>query len=671
MVNFSDLKCYEADNSGSNGGPIETSNQIVSATPNNVFPNIDREEYFDEDQDFYRLVYFKNTSSEDMDSFKIGLSSGTPSDFTYLHWAYDPVALPDSGYKFSPYFEATGSTFVSEPDSSALDLQSFSVSCLFRTIKGQTFGGDVMLVNKGGFGSETPGQNLNYGIWMKSTGLIAGGFEETSGTDHYLTSTNSYNDGLWHFAVLEYNKTDSDFSLYVDDMLNTVDDVPTNASPENNTHPLVIGRNSRSSANWFIGQIDEVRVYNHRLGLSGREGIQSGNPTTTGLVYENKFGADDDILTGQETDSVYDSPIVDKWYGTQDGISDRFGTLKAGTAIPIWLHLHISQQTDATPLLDDYGVFLIEFDIAEGGSGTPSVPGSDGNTGGNEPPTTVDFKIALAGDWGCEPETNDVIDLIQDQDYDLVVGVGDNAYENSGCWVDKFNAIKSIFRLSAFGNHEYSESGGTSPYKTFFGVSKTYRTFQFKNIFFLIIDDNAFEDDSAPDFAEGSTQHNFIKSELARVKTDASVVWKIAVMHHPWFGTGADHEENEWDQIDEYHELFQNNKVSFVVTGHNHHWQRSHMCSYDSGSPESPNVVDSSSPYTRNSVGVIHVVTGTGGHDSGGGLYGNSDDAAFWAYRNKSHNGVWEIVASNEGKTLTCSFVDTGGSKFDTFTITA
>ena len=56
-----------------------------------------------------------------------------------------------------------------------MQLSQFSVAAWFKT--SANFGGDAFIVNKGGFGSESAGQNLNYGIWMASTEQIIGGFE--------------------------------------------------------------------------------------------------------------------------------------------------------------------------------------------------------------------------------------------------------------------------------------------------------------------------------------------------------------------------------------------------------------------------------------------------------------------------------------------------------------
>ncbi len=303
---------------------------------------------------------------------------------------------------------------------------------------------------------------------------------------------------------------------------------------------------------------------------------------------------------------------------------------------------------------------IVYSNVFGGSSGSG---GGSGGTGGNPPPTPTDYKIAISGDWGCEPETDDIINLIQTEGYDFTVGVGDNAYEAAGCWTGRFDVLLPNFN-SAYGNHEYSESGGISPYKTFFGHSLTYFTFKFENIQFFVIDTNIDSD-------VGSTQHNFISNALAASQNDSSIVWRIAVLHHPMYGSGSDHPYNEFNQRQNFHSLFQNNGVNFVCVGHNHNNQRTHQIAYNSSSTGSPNIIDSSSPYLRTVNAFIHVVTGTGGHDSGSSLYSLGSQPSYQAYQDRTMNMVWEIVASNGGNTLTCGFRDLNGDIHDQFVITA
>src|SRR5207244_4847300 len=79
------------------------------------------------------------------------------------------------GYQYSPSYAATGSTRHDIPDHSSLRLQRFSAAAWFNTTK--NYYTDALIVNKGGIGLETAGNNMDYGIWMKNDEKVYGGFE--------------------------------------------------------------------------------------------------------------------------------------------------------------------------------------------------------------------------------------------------------------------------------------------------------------------------------------------------------------------------------------------------------------------------------------------------------------------------------------------------------------
>ena len=87
----------------------------------------------------------------------------------------------------------------------------------------------------------------------------------------------------------------------------------------------------------------------------------------------------------------------------------------------------------------------------------------------------------------------------------------------------------------------------------------------------------------------------------------------------------------------------------------------SKQVAYNAGSPTNPTVFDATSPFVKTASGLIHVVTGTGGHDSGSSLYSLGSLPSFGLYQNRTNNGIFEVVASNNGKTLTCAFVTPNG----------
>jgi hypothetical protein len=184
-------------------------------------------------------------------------------------------------YHYDPSFTATGSNYFDKTSSLSLHLPQFSLAAWFKTTS--NFGTDSMIVNKGGFGSETAGQNMNYGIWMNSAERIKGGFESSSGTDFYVTSPNSYNDNKWHYAVVTYGG--STVILYIDGK-QVVSKSTGGASPDSSgSKPVRIAANSRTTpptGNFFTGNVDEVRVWKDDLTATEQSNAFAGTSFNTG-----------------------------------------------------------------------------------------------------------------------------------------------------------------------------------------------------------------------------------------------------------------------------------------------------------------------------------------------------------------------------------------------------
>lgn len=178
--------------------------------------------------------------------------------------------------------------FIDQADAAPLRLTQFSVACKFKTTAKYP-SVEAVLVGKGGYGSDTAGQNDNYGLRMMdgaNDGKIRGGFEEGTGTDHYCTSPLAYNDGEWHIAIVTYDQVT--VRLYIDGV-----EVATHATttvPETvNTNPLRIGANPRALNSFFRGDIDYVYVWNNDLTVSEVEAfVRNGTiPQTGAIVYSN------------------------------------------------------------------------------------------------------------------------------------------------------------------------------------------------------------------------------------------------------------------------------------------------------------------------------------------------------------------------------------------------
>src|SRR4249920_3227126 len=198
-------------------------------------------------------------------------------------------------------------------------LLKFTVAAWFNSNNSLSKSG--FLINKGGTGVETPGKNMNYGIWMNSRGNLIGGFENKSGTDYHVTSNHTYNDGVWHNVVVTYNGN-SELKLFIDGNLSgttkTGGAIPDFAV----TEPLRIGSNSYRPDNFFNGSIDEVRVWNRSL--------------------ENS-----EILKGYHT-NTFDSAgqLVYLPFKDNDKKSDASNAIKSGTLKPYGIYLNGSSYKD-------------------------------------------------------------------------------------------------------------------------------------------------------------------------------------------------------------------------------------------------------------------------------------------------------------------------------------
>jgi concanavalin A-like lectin/glucanase superfamily protein/Big-like domain-containing protein len=208
-------------------------------------------------------TYTPATDYTGPDSFTFKANDGTvDSNIATVSIA---VNNPGSGsYTYAPGFTATGSNYFDVASSSSLQLSSFSVAAWFKT--STNFGAEGFIANKGGIGSDSAGQNMNYQLSMSSTEQIKVGFETSTGADFFVSSPITYNDNQWHYAVVTYDGS-ANLVLYIDGV-QVASKSTGGASPETTgTKPVRIAANSRVTppTNFFTGDIDEVRVWKDDL----------------------------------------------------------------------------------------------------------------------------------------------------------------------------------------------------------------------------------------------------------------------------------------------------------------------------------------------------------------------------------------------------------------------
>lgn len=176
----------------------------------------------------------------------------------------------------------------------------FTLGAWFST--NNTFSKSGFLINKGGLGVDTPGKNMNYGIWMNKKGNIISGFENKSGVDYVVASNKTYNDGEWHNVIVTY---DGDTLRLFMDGMPTAYNRTGGASPDvSGIQPIRIGSNSLNLSNYFTGLIDEIRIWNRTLEYSEiLKGYNNNTYDTNGQVIYLPFGdgSDKNAITNAST----------------------------------------------------------------------------------------------------------------------------------------------------------------------------------------------------------------------------------------------------------------------------------------------------------------------------------------------------------------------------------
>lgn len=662
---------------------------LFSATPNNLFENVNRTDQTS-GKDYYLCFYIKNKDvTEKLDQMSYWLE--TPPQVlnfdTSVKFGLENREYCNK-YKWFPSYTATGASFFEVADSNPLDLGTvWTIAAWFRTSTNYSVNG--MIMNKGGEGSDSAGENMNYGIWMTSNEKIQAGFETGAGADNFVTSPLSYNDGLYHHALATYDGTT--LKLFIDGDTTPVSTLSTSATPETNAKPLRFGANSRASDLFFTGEIDEVLIYDRVWNQTELINYWTrGTVPSANKIYHNKFGNDWGQLIAQTVANINTAPLGIEWHDARNGqpLIPNIGTLSPGEYTPIWVWWHV--RAKARDRIDDPALFAFKFFITiqgTGGSGgigggnpppptnpppppppTPDpVPDPPGGGGGNPPPTPTGKAIIFAGDWGCQSMTQQVVNLIIERAPNVVVSGGDNSYDSSvTCWITRMNQIKSALPGLTFkgviGNHDNESSSKRNANLAFYGESVSFYSFNVENIHIICFD-------SEISFSTSSAQYAFIKADIEAARANPAIQWTMILLHKNFVTAETRHSGNQGNVTAIYMPILDTNQVDLILTGHNHNYQRTFPIRNNASDPETPIVTDATAgPYTQG-VGRIHLVVGTGGRDSGSGLYSIDNSPAFNAFQTDSENGVLELVTSNNGQTLTGRFITVDGETLDTFVI--
>ncbi len=205
------------------------------------------------------------------------------------------LSIPINPFEFSPSF------------------QNFTISLSFNSNPSNA-GKESFLINKGGIGKETAGNNLNFGIWLNEKEHLTGGFETKNGKDFFVVSENKYTDNNWHHVLLTYNQ--SVLKLFVDKNLQAEKNTQGEIPDDNNLPFIRLGANFLKQNNFYVGSIDNVLLWNRSLNENEissfftTKDIPPGSIVDIGLSTSNMKYAKENSLLNFNGTNYFDLKVI-------------------------------------------------------------------------------------------------------------------------------------------------------------------------------------------------------------------------------------------------------------------------------------------------------------------------------------------------------------------------
>ena len=216
---------------------------------------------------------------------------------------------------FQSAFSQNELSYLDVNSTSTAQLSKFSVAAWFKT--STDYNSNAFIVNKAG-----ASDNLNYGIWMTNAEKVGAGFETSSGNANFATSPLSYSDGKWHYAVVTFDGTT--ITLYLDGLpvgTRIASGIPDSGGEE----PIRMGANSDGLSNFFVGNVDEIRVWNAALTAQQVADAYNGKFDTKGQIEYLDFS--EPIVSSNNTAQINGTVT------NQTGFQDINGTVTNQTGI--------------------------------------------------------------------------------------------------------------------------------------------------------------------------------------------------------------------------------------------------------------------------------------------------------------------------------------------------
>lgn len=171
--------------------------------------------------------------------------------------------------------------------------------------------------------------------------------------------------------------------------------------------------------------------------------------------------------------------------------------------------------------------------------------------------------------------------------WDLAIHVGDIAYVDGSdeAFTERHfrvygDLLSRVPFFPAPGNHDLLTDGG-APYDRAFdwpGEERGRRHYSFRwgGVLFLALDTGT-EDALESLVVAGGRQRSWLESELRSAAGDSTVLWRVVYVHHPLYShaEGLSGHGPELELRGVLAPLFDEYGVDLVLTGHDHHYERS------------------------------------------------------------------------------------------------
>jgi predicted phosphodiesterase len=181
------------------------------------------------------------------------------------------------------------------------------------------------------------------------------------------------------------------------------------------------------------------------------------------------------------------------------------------------------------------------------------------------------LRFTAVGDFGgATPAEVAVAQLMQQQDPDLFVTLGDNTYERGTLDEMDHNVFQQYRQFLGshgavwvLGNHDHTTDRGIPTIQNFFMPGRNY-SFDVAGIHFIVL-----EGDGSQGYTPGGAYYQFLESDLA---AHESAPWKLVFFHYPTYSCGQ-HGSTAW-VIKYWVPLFDKYHVDAVFNGHDHDYER-------------------------------------------------------------------------------------------------